>query len=202
MVDGRTRTGKIVNQLKQQPARDHGENRTPIATDMYLPNHSGRAVKTDTTYLEINGLVVGDILADIKEVGISQFQIYTIFGFPVIVSPLNAGAIGQKNLGAYIIWGSNIFEYIATTHKFNGIISVKDGSNQISGTATLVGGTVTVSNTKVTATSKIFLTAQNNTGGANGTLFIRSRTPGQDFTINSIDAADASDVAWWIIEGY
>lgn len=43
MVDGRTRTGKVVNRLKQGNAsiRAPVEQRTPIASDMYLPNHSG-----------------------------------------------------------------------------------------------------------------------------------------------------------------
>lgn len=44
MVDGRTKTGKVVNALKKGVPKiqvNQGEVRTPIASDMYIPNHSG-----------------------------------------------------------------------------------------------------------------------------------------------------------------
>jgi hypothetical protein len=67
------------------------------------------------------------------------------------------------------------------------------------GTATLVAGTVTVSTTKVTASSRIFLTAQNS-GVASGTLRISGRTTGTSFTITSLSGTDTSAVAWVILE--
>ncbi len=76
---------------------------------------------------------------------------------------------------------------------------VKEGSNAKMGTATLVGGTVVVSTTAVTASSRIFLTAQN-TGGTPGALRVSARTAGTSFTITSSSAADTSTVAWLIME--
>lgn len=76
---------------------------------------------------------------------------------------------------------------------------VKEGTNATMGVATLVGGTVTVNTTKVTANSRIFLTPQN-ASGTPGWVGISARTPGTDFTITSSDAGDTSDIAWMIVE--
>jgi hypothetical protein len=76
---------------------------------------------------------------------------------------------------------------------------VAEGSNGISGTATLSSGTVTVNTTKVTANSRIYLTVQN--GGLNvGSTYVSTRTAGTSFVITSTNIADASIVAWFIVE--
>ncbi len=67
------------------------------------------------------------------------------------------------------------------------------------GTAVLVAGTVTVANTSITATSRIFLTSQVD-GGFPGWLRITATTVGTDFTITSDNIGDTSTVAWLIIE--
>ncbi len=76
---------------------------------------------------------------------------------------------------------------------------IASGSNAAMGAATLIGGTVTVSNNKVTANSRIFLTAQS-TGGTPGALRVSSRVNGVSFTITSTSGADTSKVAWEIKE--
>lgn len=76
---------------------------------------------------------------------------------------------------------------------------VKEGSNAKMGTATLAAGTVVVSTTAVTATSRIFLTAQTS-GAAPGALRVSARTAGTSFTITSTSATDTSVVAWLIID--
>jgi Pectate lyase superfamily protein len=78
-------------------------------------------------------------------------------------------------------------------------LAVKEGSNCKQGVATLVAGTVTVANTAVTATSRIFLTAQS-PGGTAGFLTVSARTAGTSFTILSSNVADTSVVAYEIIE--
>jgi hypothetical protein len=77
---------------------------------------------------------------------------------------------------------------------------VKEGSNATMGTATLVAGTVTVSTTKVTANSRIFLTVNGGTLTNIGSTYISARTAGTSFTISSTNILDASDVAWIIVE--
>lgn len=67
------------------------------------------------------------------------------------------------------------------------------------GTATLVGGTVVVSNAAVTANSRIMLTSQVD-GGTPGFLRISARSAGVSFTILSSSGTDTSTVAWEIIE--
>jgi hypothetical protein len=79
-------------------------------------------------------------------------------------------------------------------------LKIKEGTNAAMGTATLVGGTVTVSTTKVTANSRIFLTVNGGTLTNVGSPYISARTAGTSFTITSTNASDASNVAWIIIE--
>lgn len=82
----------------------------------------------------------------------------------------------------------------------NGVY-IKEGSNATMGTGTLVAGTLTISNTKVTATSRIFLT---DTGGgvlANiGALYLSARNAGTSFTVSSSNILDTSTFEWIIIE--
>jgi hypothetical protein len=78
-------------------------------------------------------------------------------------------------------------------------LRVKEGSNAKMGTATLAAGTVTVSNTSVTSTSRIFLTCQT-PGGTPGFLRVSARSAGTSFTILSSSGTDTSVVAWMIVE--
>ena len=78
---------------------------------------------------------------------------------------------------------------------------VKEGTNATMGTATLAAGTVTVSTTKVTATSRIFIEVQTlGTISTPTAVSLTSRTAGTSFTITSASVADTSTVAWVIIE--
>ncbi len=78
-------------------------------------------------------------------------------------------------------------------------LRVKEGSNAKQGVSTLVAGTVTVANTSVTASSRIFLTG-NSDGGTPGFLRVSARVVGTSFTITSSNAADTGTVAWEIFE--
>jgi hypothetical protein len=78
-------------------------------------------------------------------------------------------------------------------------LRVKEGTNAKMGTATLAAGTVTVSNTSVTSTSRIFLTCQT-PGGTPGFLRVSARSSGTSFTILSSSGTDTSTVAWMIVE--
>lgn len=78
-------------------------------------------------------------------------------------------------------------------------IKIAEGSNARMGVATLVAGTVTVSNTTITANTRIFLTHQNNSGTV-GFVTVSARTASTDFTILSSSATDTSDIAWLLIE--
>lgn len=67
-----------------------------------------------------------------------------------------------------------------------------------SGTAVLVGGTVTVANTQIAAASILHLTRQV-TGGTVGHLTKGTVVAGVSFDINSSSASDTSTIGWSIL---
>jgi hypothetical protein len=77
--------------------------------------------------------------------------------------------------------------------------SFSEAANAAQGVAVLVGGTVTVANTSVTANSRILLTSQV-PGGTPGSLGVSARTAGTSFTITSSSALDTSTVAYLLME--
>lgn len=81
----------------------------------------------------------------------------------------------------------------------NGKIQIASGTNKPMGIATLVGGTVTVNNHLVTASSRIFLTS-NVDGGTPGFVRVSARVNGTSFTITSSSGTDTSQIAWLILE--
>jgi hypothetical protein len=88
-------------------------------------------------------------------------------------------------------------------------IQIKEGANARMGQATLVGGTIAVADTSVTANTRIFL-SRDNTGGVPGALGDLVVVPnvGVGFTINStlrtdgttLVVTDVSVVNWLLIE--
>jgi hypothetical protein len=78
-------------------------------------------------------------------------------------------------------------------------VAEQAGGNARMGTQTLVAGSVIVLNNTVTASTRIFLTAQN-TGGTPGALRVSARTAGTSFTITSTSGTDTSLVAWLLVE--
>lgn len=86
----------------------------------------------------------------------------------------------------------------ADTTDFTGV-GVGGAANESTGRAVLVGGTVTVNSTRVTAASNIFLTHQV-PGGTVGTPRISSRVAGVSFTITSSQLLDTSTCAYLIVE--
>lgn len=78
-------------------------------------------------------------------------------------------------------------------------LSISEGSNKSMGVSTLVAGTITVSSTRITATTRVFLTAQNSSGTA-GNLYISARSVGASFTITSTSVTDTRTIAWLLIE--
>lgn len=114
----------------------------------------------------------------------------------VDIGPGNAGRdtnLYRSGAGLVATDGS----FVAATA--GGGFQVKEGTNACMGSATLVAGTVTVNTTKVTANSRIFLTAQTS-GAAAGALRVSARVAGTSFTITSTSGTDTSLVAWEIRE--
>lgn len=79
-----------------------------------------------------------------------------------------------------------------------GGVSIKSGTNARCGTATLVAGTVTVSNTSVTANTRVMCTVQA-PGGTQG-FISTSKVNATSFTITSTSGTETSVVAWELVE--
>jgi lysophospholipase L1-like esterase len=77
-------------------------------------------------------------------------------------------------------------------------IRILEGTNASMGAATLVAGTVTVSNTRVTANTRIFLTPQDS--NTVGIVRVSARVAGTSFTITSSSGTDTGLVAYELIE--
>jgi hypothetical protein len=80
-------------------------------------------------------------------------------------------------------------------------IRVNEAANGKQGTAVLVAGSKVVSNTSITANSRILLTSQVD-GGAPGFLRVSARSVGISFTITSSSGTDTSTVGYFITEPY
>jgi len=78
-------------------------------------------------------------------------------------------------------------------------LRVKEGTNARQGTATLVAGTVTVSNTSTTANTRIILGSVT-PGGTPGALFVNAHTVGTSFVIKSTSSTDTSVVSYLLVE--
>lgn len=129
-----------------------------------------------------DGVTAWSGLTSYRRVTNNTFTGYVIF---------SAG--GESDGDLYIFVGDLI---VGTVGKG---LRVKEGVGAKLGVATLVGGTVTVPNVNVTASSRIFLTAQTS-GAAPGTLRVSTLTAGVSFVITSTSPTDTSQVAWMIVE--
>lgn len=116
-------------------------------------------------------------------------NIYRGGAFPIILSTNDTGRVVIDSAGQVAL---------QTVGKG---LSIKEGSNAKQGIATLVAGTAVVSNTSVTATSRIQLTAQSlGTVTVPTALAVSARTAGTSFTILSSNLVDTSVVAYSIFE--
>ena len=96
---------------------------------------------------------------------------------------------------AYIGKGSGLILSIAGQG-----VHIKEGSNATLGTTSLTGtSSVTVATTKVTNSSRIFLTIQSGSGTV-GSPYVFARTASTSFNVRSTTVGDTSLVAWMIVE--
>lgn len=77
--------------------------------------------------------------------------------------------------------------------------TLTSGTGQRAGNATLVGGTITVTNTTVTANSILMLTRKTS-GGTIGTAITYTLSAGASFTINSDNILDTSTFSYLLFE--
>lgn len=80
-------------------------------------------------------------------------------------------------------------------------VLIREGSNATMGRAVLVGGTVTVSNTRASDTMEVFLAHRIVTTAAHtGALSVGTVVVGTSFDINSTNVADDATVSYLIVD--
>lgn len=95
--------------------------------------------------------------------------------------------------------GVNIVNGMLNVTTVGNGLAVASGSNAKIGTAVLAAGVATVSNTGITANSRIFVTSDVD-GGTPGFVRVTAKTVGTGFTITSSSLVDTSTIAWLIVE--
>lgn len=109
---------------------------------------------------------------------------------------------GLRSLGSTV----SIFSQDLRISTVGDGLEIKEGTNATLGVATLVTGTVTISTNKVTASSRIFIQRQSDSGTVSASYSITSKSAGTSFTIvgktgtGTNNTSDTSTVAWWILE--
>lgn len=183
-----------------------------VLLQQYLPNVTGHAFATRS-----EGAITGDLKNYLLNNGtgnaIEIISAMAAGGDPVLKLEVSGGAawhVGVDNsadddltIGTGMPGSNNRLRVSTAGHVSIPTVGtglrIAEGSNAKQGVATLVAGAVTVSNTSVTANSRIFLTSQSD-GGTPGFLRVSARTPGTSFTITSSSGADTSVVAYQIFE--
>jgi hypothetical protein len=128
---------------------------------------------------------------------------------PVIVTQFVVGTFNQTGaLNRRFVVGNGVSAitrhdalYVNTNSQVGiyGGLRIRDTvADATMGSATLVGGTVVIANTRVQANSRIFISRK--TLGASPGWTEYTVNPGVSFTINSSNGADNGDLDWLIIQ--
>lgn len=116
----------------------------------------------------------------------------------IAVTDGTGGTLFSGNPPQFAMVNGKVYSNFDVTNVGQGL-QVAEGSNAKQGIAVLVAGSKVVSNTSVTANSRILLTS-NADGGTPGWLRVSARSPGTSFTITSSSGTDTSTVAYEIFE--
>lgn len=166
---------------------------TIIGADDNTPNGTATnfikvAAGSKATLINCNNVTANSLAAGTTTTLVAANNDHTIPGYALFTGGLECDTDLQ-------VYGGDVIAGTAGKG-----LKVKEGTNARMGVATLVGGTVVISTTAVTANSRILLTSQAPNAGTPGFLRISARTAGTSFTILSSNAADTSTVAWMIVE--
>ena len=175
-----------------------------IEFDLYLSNLTGGTFNLSSVAPAINVYDTtgsGRIVIQLSTVytantgSVNTFQAHIAF-------PLLMFGDSSANLTTASTIAVNVQTDSATSIRFGvgniRYVKVANSSTYYQGNATLVAGSVTVSNTNVQAGSKILVT-QVTPGGTPGALYVGTITGGTSFVINSTNALDTSVVRWEIV---
>lgn len=154
----------------------------------FTVNQSGTAGYTGL-FLNVIETLTGSgakLLQDLQVAGVSKFSVSNLGAV------IAAGAI-TATLGDITATNGNLIAGTAGKG-----LRIKEGSNARSGSLTLVGGTITVANTSVTATTRIILSKITN-GGTAGNITV-TRSANTSFTVTSSSGTETSTFDYLLVE--
>lgn len=163
----------------------------------------GASTATDVAALSIDGYGQAGTNATITNAHGILIPTQAIAGTVVnayginVVAPTGATTLNQAALftGDVGLTSGNLL--INTAGKG---ISIKSGSNARIGTGTLSGGTATISNSSVTANTRVFLQDTTSGGLTNVGVLTAVTTAGTGFVVTSTIALDTSTFNWFLVE--
>ena len=177
LIDGLTPVGSLCVSLAESPSASLNVN---VSAGSFVGPD-----RTTTTYAGVAGqAIAASSTKYLYLTSAGTLTIWTAFPTSGFYVPL-----------AKVITGASTITSITDLRQPFHVIS----GGAMSGTATLVGGTVTVTTAAVAAGSKILLSRQA-TGGTAGHLSVGTITAGTSFVINSSSGTDTSTVYWRIME--
>lgn len=157
-----------------------------------------------------NQIVLGSMVVSIMTTGLWLGPAGTVAAPALSTS-------GDTNTGVYFsaadtvdfaTGGVNALKLTSTVATFVGAVKspnpnqqITTGAAAVTGNATLVAGTVTVSTTAVKTASIVMLTRKTS-GGTIGTAITYTISNGVSFTINSDNILDTSTFSWLIVDTY
>ena len=186
----------------------------PTTTNTYDIGSS--SLKWKDIYVAGNGLIDGTLgVTGLSTLGTATVTGLSTLGAITAVGTTSVNVTGTAATSIGNATGKTAITGDITTTTGNVIIAtlgkglqVKEGSNAKMGQSTLSSGTVTVSTTAVTASSRIILSrAAIGSSTAAGNLCVGTVTAGTSFVINSlidltvgVQAGDLSVINWLIVE--
>jgi hypothetical protein len=196
IISGDLSSATATNRVYFQSSTTNGQSIVGIK-----PNGTGL---TAAVSIE-NNSTVGNNAVLTTRINSTTAQVYSLIRgsgttLPLEVGIANASAVMTYGLTFATAGGISSNTDLSISVAGKGL-KIKEGSNAKMGTATLVGGTVTVSNTSVTASSRIFLSiASLGTVTVPTTVAVTATTAGTSFVITSANAIDTSVINWQIFE--
>lgn len=182
-----------------QSSTTASQNMGAIAWDWVTATHASRA--SEMTFWGVYNAGSLTKIATINQTSASAMTLgLGVAGTTLGQLALSGNTSGGITIQPSAVAGSSTYTIRDQGAAANFVLSNSAGANASFGQATLASGTVTVSTTFVTASSKIFLTDATTGALTNvGTPTVGTITAGTSFVINSSNVLDASNINWFIL---
>lgn len=183
-----------------------GQANTWTARQIFNAANVNASIQTNDIYVEPNtsrstsaSVLLDNTAGQVWEFFNNSGGAFGVYDDTHSQQPISIGSNITNQLNMFAFFTYVVNAHLAVNTAGFGLY-VKEGSNAKQGTAVLNGTTaVVVSNTSVTANSRIFLTV-NSPSGTVGSPYVSAISANTSFSIKSTSASDASTVAYEIFE--